>query len=524
MRKAVYIVLLAAMAIGIMACEKNKEDPDKLITAPVITALENSTFTLTDEADEFIFRMTWTSAVETVGGVADKSVAFSYALEFDLPAFENPKSIASVSENYFDVLMRNLSAIYGALDASGGESPVVAGLRVKATCADGVAFSDPVLVTIYPIEEEPEPQELTSVDKPVVNTPASTEFRLFDPGAQDVALVTITWSAPVFHFGDKTGTVTPLTYDVEFDSANNNFARGKVIGSVTDASITLRHRQIQEILLEWGAKPNWAYDAEIRIKASYGSGESAGVIYSDILSMRFIPYASFTATQLIWMIGDVNGWNNAEIGTMLPLFKNSNAATDGIYEYTGYVAGNTYFKFIPEMSLGSYLCFCAADGGKLVLEESEGGAFWEETGGFRKITLDTGTMTYTIENYDVTDARSWTSIGFIGTFTGWGSDIALNKASAENNHLWSKEASLPQGTDYHAGKFRADGGWAYQWNNFVGKEWETPFGTMQFGSANPETADVPRVDDVNIYFGPQAGDFYIAFNDLTCQYIVYRKP
>ena len=510
------ILFIISCSLLLFSCKKGTDD-EQTISAPVISAFENTTFTLTDDGDAFVVRMTWSKALKAVGGVVDKSVIFSYSVEYALPEAGDHKTLYSGDNNYFDLYMRNLSAVYSDLDDSDGKDPVVAALRVRASSGGDICLSEPVLITIYPIEDEPEPQELTSVDKPVFNAPASTEFRLQDPGEQDAVLTTITWKAPVFHFGDKTGTVTPLTYDVEFDSKNNNFARGKVIGSGTDASVTLRHRQIQEYLIGWGGKPLMAYEAELRIKASYGSGETAGVIYSDILSVVFIPYASFSATQLLWMIGDFNQWNTTLMSTMWPLFKNSNSADDGLYYYTGYIPAETYFKFLPEMSLGSYLCFCndSSNEGHMILEESEGGAFWNETAGFKAITLNTKTMTFSIQDYDASGARTWNTIGFIGTFNDWAIDIPMEKASTENCHLWTKEMSMDAGSSgYHCGKFRAEGSWDYLWNNILGKEWETPFGTMT----------TEKDPDVNIYVGAEAADYYVAFNDLTCQYILYKKP
>ena len=515
-KRILAILSVVSAAFFFSSCKKGT-DSEHSISAPVISALENTSFTLTEEGDAFVMRMTWSKALKSVGGSVDKSVTFSYELEYALTGSDNYKSLYSGGNNYFDLYMRNLSSIYLDLDNSDGKDPVVAALRVKASGDAGTSLSEPVLITIYPVEEEPEPQELTSVDKPVFNAPASTEFRLQDPGEQDAVLTTITWKAPVFHFGDQTGTVTPLTYDVEFDSKNNNFARGKVISAGTDASVTLRHRQIQEILLEWGAKPLMAYEAELRIKATYGSGETSGVIYSDILSVVFIPYASFSATQLVWMIGDFNQWNASSISTMWPLFKDTNSAEDGLYYYVGYLPAETYFKFLPEMSLGSYLCFCndSSNEGHIVLKEAEDGAFWNEIAGFKKITLDTKAMTFSIQDYDVSGVTTWTTIGFIGTFNDWSADIPMDKASADNCHLWVKEMSMGTSSmTYHCGKFRAENSWTSLWNNILGKEWETPFGKMT----------TEKSPDVNIYVGPEAADYYVAFNDLTCNYILYKKP
>lgn len=520
----ILLFLLACSCIAVSCGDGGKSlDEDSLPSteAPVINAPEETSFFLLPDQDAFLSRLTWSKAKYIRNGVVDKGVEFSYKLLYGPVGSDLKSPLADAGNNlYYDIYVRDFKKIYEELHTEGDEAPVIVSLYVEASWNNTSVCSEGLSLTIYPPAVDIDPGdetdlgELSSVDPPVFVRPAQTEIRLTD---SEQNAINLNWSAPVFHFGDKTGSISPLVYELEFDSANNSFARGVTVASTTLPSVGIPSRTIQEyIVKEWGGTPRNAYVTEFRVKATYGEGESKGIIYSDVLSITFIPYAAFTPNQLIWLIGDSNGWETTDMAKMWPLFKKSGYEDEGIYEFTGYIPANTYFKFLPQMSLGSYLAFCADPNreGGLILEEKESGAFWNQEAGFKCVTLDTKSMSWEMRDYDTSGSKEWASMGFIGTFTGWAADLQMQKVSAENTHLWVLEAEIGQSSEsYHCGKFRAEGSWNNLWNNKLGDEWKTPFGTMIF-------TDSP---DVNIFFGGQAASLYVAFNDLTGQYIVYHK-
>ncbi len=305
-------------------------------------------------------------------------------------------------------------------------------------------------------------------------------------------------------FVDGEGTETPLTLKMD-SPACIQVATGRFIAT-------------------GGLKLTFTYsDGVQKSKVIWASKEPAVSMWDDISGRNKHVYqpvavpANLDMTRPMYICGGMNGWNQINVDAMYPMFKENSSPDNYVYTYVGYMPAETAYKFLPEYCIGSYNAFCLyADGSdKVVFDPTGNGiSFWNSTAGFKKITLNLGTMTYSVEDYDVSEAKVWNTIGFIGTINGWGADWDLVRFSDENNHIWRGDFSVPASTEsYHCGKFRAEDDWANIWNNRIGFEWSTPFGCMTTSTAN----------DVNIYFGPDAADYRVIFNDLTGHYWVLRR-
>lgn len=209
----------------------------------------------------------------------------------------------------------------------------------------------------------------------------------------------------------------------------------------------------------------------------------------------------FDALQDIFIIGDFNGWSVEDLNLMLPMFKNSNSETDYNYVFTGYLASGM-------------IAVCTRNGDRIELE-----GFTEEgyeclTSGHKSIALNVQTGAFEITDFDASGYVVWDQMGFIGTFTGWSREHFMTRFSQENSHIWHLDVDVARSSEnYHCGKFRANGSFDNLWNNYIGKEWETPFGSM--------TRSIEH--DVNIYFDMSPASYRVVFNDITGHYILRRK-
>jgi starch-binding outer membrane protein SusE/F len=114
--------------------------------------------------------------------------------------------------------------------------------------------------------------------------------------------------------------------------------------------------------------------------------------------------------------------------------------------------------------------------------------------GYYTITLNSITNTLTIVSASAPTA-SYTSIGLIGGFNSWGSDVIMTPAQTTNNHIWYTTQTFA--TDGGC-KFRADGAWTTSWGGD-----SFPIG-MSGG-------DIPA----------KAGTYKVLFNDIDgCFYFI----
>lgn len=243
------------------------------------------------------------------------------------------------------------------------------------------------------------------------------------------------------------------------------------------------------------------------------NGATVTVAIDDINNITFGTTTAVEKPSIIrpiYIIGDLNSWNNSDITTMLPLFKDNTSNDNPVFTYTGYLpAGN--FKFLPEEALNSYKALCFKSEGNLEYIEEGGGAFNNATAGYKTITINVNDMTYSISDYDVTGATEWTTIGVIGEFCGWDNEPQMSHYSVDNKHIWTLEltlSALAEGT--HPLKFRGNNSWDYRW-----------------APADPESVLFGKTiylksPDDNIVVR-EGGNYHIVFNDLTGHYAIIKK-
>lgn len=244
-------------------------------------------------------------------------------------------------------------------------------------------------------------------------------------------------------------------------------------------------------------------------------------LYSNVQNVTFKAYIKKDATPmktLYYLIGNsLTNWNNdpGNIGVaLLPLFSEDNDLENKNYSFTAYFNGGKVpntdndkygFKIVTtpgDWNNGVYGCPVGiAPSGNL---DSSADNFFPATSGYYTFTTDMSMKTFTFESFTVpADAKKFTTVGIIGDATsgGWDTDSPLTKIEGQD-HLWiSPKVTLKVG----GMKFRAENSWD------KGGNWGT--GVIPYGKATNDGGS----SDIKI---ENAGDYFIAFNDLTEEYII----
>ncbi len=176
------------------------------------------------------------------------------------------------------------------------------------------------------------------------------------------------------------------------------------------------------------------------------------------------PYYQVTVKPY-YIVGSMGGWSNSKdvIGSsIIPLsvVSGNKYYSDGTgeYTYTGYFKASDEFLLAKEP--GNWAKW-ANNGGKGINNPAQEGSdnFQVPTDGYYTITLDTHKNTCSIVA-TTAPASSYSLIGMIGGFNGWGSDFAMTPNAASQNHIWFTTITFDAETQF---KFRANGGWDTNW-------------------------------------------------------------
>ncbi|MDR0799629.1 MAG: SusF/SusE family outer membrane protein [Dysgonamonadaceae bacterium] len=341
------------------------------------------------------------------------------------------------------------------------------------------------------------------------------ELLLPDQGTNP-QLVTATWSSTKFILDGKQAAVAPVTYNLEIDKKGANFANAVTLASSPDLAVQLYVNDVNKILVDnFEAIPKEEIEMEIRLVTTYGQNGALNRVFSpNVLALTLIPFNPPRDTQPVYIIGNMNEWDNSNTDFMM--FRDDSAGDNFIYTYTGRIAADTYFKFCPQNKLGSYVMYCQ-DGDDMVLKEDQGMSFYIEKEGYYTIEINVLTLKYSITPYEIPAGHpDWAANGskicFVGSFCDFGSkgDDPEMTPLAYDPHIWVLTLDIDE-IGYGV-KFRVDHSWNNRWCPEISTN--APYGKAIF---NP-TAD-PNID----LAAQGAGHYFVKFNDLTNHYIVMKQ-
>lgn len=309
--------------------------------------------------------------------------------------------------------------------------------------------------------------------------------------------LTFSWSAS---FPGYTGKVT---YTIQYDSTGKNFARAKDVATDDNAlEKKFTKRDINDHALNAGIAGGTAGKVDYRIKATTAQG---AIAYSNTVSVTVNTYLPEAPYATLYMVGDLNGWNN---GTPWPIFRSETNPFG--YTYTGYLPAG-HFKFISNP--GNWTPMWGNGGGSTTLQfrpteaAADPATFQITTAGYYTINLDVKALTISIQAYDASGATTYTgadAIGIIGSFNGWGSTDPMT-TRPDNPHIWEREHTFTAASSEV--KFRIGSGWSMNWG--------------------PTEENRPKLWGKGVKDGKNiivpAGTYRILFNDLTGHYVFIKK-
>ena len=241
------------------------------------------------------------------------------------------------------------------------------------------------------------------------------------------------------------GFKASVTYTLQMDKKNNNFAGAITVGSPTTTKLTsadtcsLLTNDLNNklLLLQLDPENPVAAGVEFRVKAYIN--DSVPVLYSPVVSVTYTPYFIPIVYAKVYVPGDYQGWSPGN-----PFLASLNG--DGKYE--GYInmTTNGGYKITSDPDWNHTNWGGGATAGSL---SATGGNLTLPGVGYYKINVNTSELT--ISTMLIT---SWSVIGDVtGPGYNWSNDVNLTYNALTN--LWVGTADL------HAGqyKFRANHDW-----------------------------------------------------------------
>jgi len=333
------------------------------------------------------------------------------------------------------------------------------------------------------------PTVLDNPNAPVLNPPSMKYAGYNKDSAAYVLNLDSMGTAEVFTIKPANyGPQLAVTYSLQIDVSGNNFANAQVVTTSTNDTLVVTIPQLYNsitnpagINVPVGVQTSF----DIRVMATIGSGLMP--VYSNTQTIKIDPLAALKPYTMVpagmlkpyFIIGTADGnWNNSFAGIGVSIIPMSvipgsfyNATTGaGTYVYTGYFKATRGFKLIRD--IGSWGEQWGSSDGHLTPSHNNGGSqnFFVPNDGYYTITLNSVTNSLSIVPASVAPTQSYTSMGLIGEFNGWGGDVAMSPSEptyGTNNHVWYTTYTFANNFTPPVGnggcKFRANGGWTYNW-------------------------------------------------------------
>ncbi len=317
------------------------------------------------------------------------------------------------------------------------------------------------------------------------------------------------------------GFTAAVTYSTQV-CGDANFAAGTFLTlptTVNGEKVGVNVKEMNKAIISlFGKLPNPVVTKNVYVRlkayitdASYSTTKDSLIVkplYSNVVKLSItpyefplFPYTDASITLRPWYIIGLGGkWDNNKAGlgaSLIPL--NPVAGNkydlngDGEYTYTGYFSATTNFKLIRDVEAWSPSW--AMTGGVLKLNGADN--ITVPASGYYTISLNSIDNTMTMVA-TTAPTKTYASMGLIGGFNGWGSDLAMTANPNTGSHVWY--------TTYTFGtadgcKFRANGNWDVNWGAKL-----FPYGIATFGGS-----DIPQT----------AGKYTAILNDIDgCYYFI----
>lgn len=318
-------------------------------------------------------------------------------------------------------------------------------------------------------------------DGPVITAPANGSTVTLNSSDQSVLATTVTWN-------DYAAYGSDVTYKVEL--AKKGSSTFLSLGEVKNVkSLAISSKDLNTAALNSGGIAAVEGEFDFRVTAKTSFSVPAIELKSAVSTVKITPFKVEFVN--LYLVGDATaaGWDNsASNANMYPLL--GDKIVSASYTYTGFfkVGG---FKLIKVKGSWDAQYGAGASAGTLSSDGSSGD-IKVTTAGYYKLSVNVGTMTYTLQAV-TPPSVTYPTVGIIGDSTpnGWDSSTAMTNSTLDPHIWYITNINLTNGKL----KFRANNAWDVNWGSA-----DEDFGTGTQGGP-----------DINV----KAGTYNIYFNDAT---------
>lgn len=294
-----------------------------------------------------------------------------------------------------------------------------------------------------------------------------------------LSMDSLTCVQPDYGFTAAVTYTAQVCFDADFAAGKFQSLPSTVNGE--KVAINVKELDIAIIALYGGALPDPIVkkDIYIRLVANVSGATSTPLVttptvkplYSNSVVMNIKPYVLplFPFTEVsprLWYIVGLGGnWDNSVVGlgsSLVPLSlsagKKYNLNGDGEFKYTGYFKASDGFKLLR--NIGDWANDVWGMTGANYVRNG-GGNITVPSDGYYTITLNSIDNKLSIEKATITPT-TYTSVGLIGAFNSWGSDVALTGNVATGKHIWHTTYTFTADSQC---KLRANGAWDINWGS-----------------------------------------------------------
>jgi hypothetical protein len=294
-----------------------------------------------------------------------------------------------------------------------------------------------------------------AVSAPEITAPATGVVYVLDVDKAQEEAAKFTWSPA------KYSATVVVKYTLLVDKKGGDFTAAKTLASTSNVTeVAVLAKDLNQIALDLGAQTEVASSFDVKVASSVSGGVPQ--LSKEIITISVTPYTGRVKYEFNdwYLVGDatVSGWDNNK-GNQI-LFRSGKNADE--YTFTGFFKAGT-FKAIK--TLGSWAPMFGGSAGDLAFREKESDPdvtnFSIPTDGYYTFSMDVKKLKYTLVAYNATAAKTYATVGIIGSSTagGWDASTPMVK-STFNGHIWSLGVtSLKDGEM----KFRANDSWDVAW-------------------------------------------------------------
>jgi hypothetical protein len=274
-------------------------------------------------------------------------------------------------------------------------------------------------------------------------TASSTTLVLDSANAANTQALTFNWPAVNFN------TQVAVTYSLQIDTANNNFAKPVTVTLVNGLSKSYTVADFNAMLTTTlGLVPGVAGQVQARVKAdvlqSTGKASTAPTVYSNTVTLTVTPYKIVIIYPKLYVAGDFLNPTWTQINQ--PGWILASVKSDGTYEgYINFPNANNNFKLC---SILSWNGINYGWGTSATTMSPTGGNLYSAGPAYRKVVADVNALTI---SYTTT---KWT---LSGDFNSWSTSATPMTFDPTTNVWTATGVSLTAGGGY---KFVGDPAWA----------------------------------------------------------------